>query len=185
MPQLRKLAKKYKSEIETFMSFPDEVYEVTFVKLTIVSLADYETFLKYLGQCVSLIDNWATCDCFAPACVAKHKDEFLPFLREYAAINKEFYQRFALTILLKYYMDEQYLETIFSLTEQADTGFYYVHMAAAWLIAETLVKYYERAQGFLNEHSLDKKTHNKAIQKALESYRLSNDRKNFLKGLKR
>lgn len=185
IPRMRQLAKKYKGELETFMSFPDEYYEVTFVKLTIASLADYDTFIKYLDKCVSLIDNWATCDCFSPKCIAKHKEQFLPVLREYAATNKEFYQRFALTALLKYYMDEQYLETVFSLTEQSDTSFYYVHMAAAWLIAETLVKHYERAVGFLNEHSLDKKTHNKAIQKALESYRLSNDRKNFLKGLKR
>lgn len=109
----------------------------------------------------------------------------MPYIRKYAADPGEFEQRFALTTLLHFYVDGQYLETIFAIVERCDTSKYYVHMAAAWLIAETLVKHYERAVGFLSDNSLDKKTHNKAIQKACESFRLSNDRKNYLKGMKR
>ena len=100
-------------------------------------------------------------------------------------MNGEFEQRFALTTLLHFYVEEKYLEEIFSMIDRSDTSKYYVHMAAAWLIAETLAKYYPQARGYLMEHSLDKRTHNKAIQKACESYRLSNDDKNYLKGLKR
>ena len=66
IPQLRVLAKKYKSEVETLLTFPDEYYEVTFVKLTVVALLPYEKFIRYVDGCVGLIDNWATCDCFAP-----------------------------------------------------------------------------------------------------------------------
>lgn len=185
VPTLRKLAKKYRDEVDNLLTFPDEYYEVTFIKLSAVALLDYENFIERLDICVKLIDNWATCDCFAPRCIAKHKDEFLPKIREYAAREGEFVQRFALTSLLHFYVEEKYLETIFSLVERCDTSKYYVHMAAAWLIAETLAKYYPRARGFLMENSLDKKTHNKAIQKALESFRLSNDEKNYLKGIKR
>ncbi|MCH5146974.1 MAG: DNA alkylation repair protein [Clostridiales bacterium] len=185
VPTLRKLAKKYKGEVDNILTFPDEYYEVTFIKLTAVALLDYDNFLERLDTCVNLIDNWATCDCFVPKCIAKHKDEFLPVITKYAAMKGEFEQRFALTTLLHFYVDEKYLETIFSLVERCDTSKYYVHMAAAWLIAETLAKYFPRARDFLNKNSLDKKTHNKAIQKACESFRLSNDDKNYLKGIKR
>lgn len=185
VPQLRKLAKRYKDSVDILMSFLDEYYEVTFVKLTAVSYLPFGEFIKYVDKCVPLIDNWATCDCFTPKCVAKHREEFLPYIRKYAAEDKEFYQRFALTTLLHFYVEDSYLETIFSLCERSDTSYYYVHMAVAWLVAETLVRYYDAAASFLLDNSLDKKTHNKAIGKACESFRLTDDRKNYLKGLKR
>jgi len=185
VPQLRKIAKNYITEIDALMSFPDDYYEVTFIKLTAVSRLQYEQFIKYVDSCVNLIDNWATCDCFTPNCIKMHRQEFLPFIRKFAERDAEFSQRFALTTLLHYYVDDEYAETIFSLVERCNTQYYYVYMAAAWLIAETLVKMYDKGKSFLYENSLDKKTHNKAIQKACESFRLSNDQKNYLKGMKR
>lgn len=185
VPQLRKISKKYISEVDALLSFPDEYYEVTFIKLTAVSYLKYDDFLRYVDRCIPLIDNWATCDCFTPKCIEKNKKDFLPYIRKYASEDSEFSQRFALTTLLHFYVEEEYLEEIFSITDRCNTSMYYVHMAAAWLIAEALAKYYDRAKGYLLENSLDKKTHNKAIQKACESFRLSNDRKNFLKGIKR
>ncbi|MDE7454125.1 MAG: DNA alkylation repair protein [Clostridia bacterium] len=185
VPILRKIAKKYKDEVDGLLACPDEYYEVTFIKLTAVSMLEYGQFIKYVDKCVPLIDNWATCDCFVPKCINSHRDEFMPYIRKYAAADGEFYQRFALTTLLHFYVEDKYAETIFALAERSDTSLYYVHMAVAWLIAETLVKFYDKAKSFLLENTLDKKTHNKAIQKACESFRLSNDQKNYLKGIKR
>lgn len=185
VPQLRKIAKEYKGRVDELITYPDEFYEVTFVKLMAVSLLGYDEFIKYLDKCVPLIDNWATCDCFVPKCIAKHREDFLPYIRKYAAQDKEFYQRFALTTLLHFYVEEDYAQLLFSFAEKANTQYYYVHMAAAWLIAEALVKFYDITKEFLLKNSLDRKTHNKAIQKAVESYRLTEDRKNYLKGLKR
>lgn len=185
VPQLRKLAKKYASRLDELLTFPDEYYEVTFIKLTAVSYLPYEDFIRYVDRCVPLIDNWATCDCFTPKCIAKHQEDFLPYVRRYVQNEGEFYQRFALTTMLHYYVEERYLGEIFTITDKSNTQLYYVHMAAAWLIAETLIKNYERAKGYLLKNTLDKKTHNKAIQKACESYRLSIERKNELKGIKR
>lgn len=185
VPVLRKIARKYSGDVDGLLAFPDEYYEVTFIKLTAVSMLEYGQFIKYVDRCVSLIDNWATCDCFTPKCIDKYKDDFMPYIRKYAQNSGEFYQRFALTTLLHFYVEEKYAETIFALAERSDTKLYYVHMAVAWLIAETLVKFYDKAKSFLLENTLDKKTHNKAIQKACESFRLSDDRKNFLKGIKR
>lgn len=185
VPDLRKLAKKYSASVDELMSYPDEYYEVTFIKLSAVSLLPYDGFIKYADKCVPLIDNWATCDCFAPKCIAKHRQEFLPFIEKYLSSDKEFYQRFALTTLLHFYVDESYGEMIFRSVQKCDTNYYYVHMAATWLVAEMLVKHYGKTKDFLLENSLDKKTHNKAIQKACESFRLSDEQKIYLKGIKR
>lgn len=185
VPILRKLAKKYVGSVDGLLSYPDEYYEVTFIKLTAVSYLKWEEFIKYVDRCVPLIDNWATCDCFTPKCIVKHKDGFLPYIFNYLNEDKEFYQRFALTTLLHYYVEEKYLTTITDVVQKADTQkYYYVHMAAAWLLAELIIKFYDNTIIFLKENSIDKKTHNKAIQKACESYRLTAEQKTYLKGLK-
>lgn len=185
VPDLRRIAKKYRKEYDIIMSFPDEYYEVTFIKLTVISYLEYEELIKYIDKCIPLIDNWATCDCFTPKTIIKHKAEFLPYLEKYINTDKEFYQRFALTTLLHFYVEEEFKDVIFKFTDSCNTQYYYVHMAAAWLVAETLVKFYDIAKDYLIKNTLDKRTHNKAIQKARESFRLSEEQKNFLKGIKR
>ncbi len=185
VPTLRKIAKKYAGNIEELFALPDEYYEVTFVKLSAAALLPYDKFIKILDRCVPLIDNWATCDCFKAKCIARHKDEFLPFVEAYMGVNKEFYQRFALTTLLGFYVEDKYLNVIFESLKMTNTEFYYAHMAAAWLLAEVLVKRYEEGVGFLKLGCLDNKTHNKAVQKACESFRLTNEQKEYLKTLKR
>ena len=185
IPALRKIAKKYVNLIDELMGFPDEYYEVTFIKVTAVSLLRYEEFIRYVDRCVVLLDNWATCDCFAPKCIVGHKQDFLSYIEKYLSHGGEFYQRFALTTLLHFYVEENYLSLIFEKVSSANNRLYYVHMASAWLVAETLVKFYDTAKNFLLKETLDIKTHNKAIQKAVESYRLTAEKKNILKGMKR
>lgn len=185
VPILRKLAKKYKNQINPLLCCNDDYYEVTFIKLQAVALLPYDEFIKYVDKCVSLIDNWATCDCFAPKCIATHREEFLPYILRYSDSETEFTQRFALTTLLHFYVEEQYLQIISGTVRKSNCNLYYVHMAAAWLIAEVLVKYYDWGVDFLKQNALDIKTHNKAIQKACESYRLTKEQKDFLRGLKR
>lgn len=186
IPILRKIAKQFKGDVDNLLSFPDEYYEVTFIKLTAVSCLKYEEFIRYIDVCVPLIDNWATCDCFTPKCIEKHKVDFLPYIRKYLSYDGEFYQRFALTTLLHFYVEENFIDEIFEAIKKADLEkYYYVHMAAAWLIAEVLVKYYDSGVKFLQLNQIIAKTHNKAIQKANESFRLSEEQKNFLKEIKR
>ena len=184
VPTLRKLAKRYKNAIDPLISLNDEYYEVTFIKLQAVALLPYEQFINYVDKCVPLIDNWATCDCFAPKCISGRKEEFLPYISKYLN-GGEFPQRFALTTLLHFYVEEQYLQIISQTVRKSDRNLYYVHMAAAWLIAEVLVKFYDNGVEYLKRGELDIKTHNKAIQKACESYRLTKEQKDFLRGLKR
>ena len=183
-PTMRLLAKRHKNDPETLFSFPDRYYEVTFIKLSAASQLPYGQFCAYLDRCVSLIDNWALCDCFKPACLKKHLDDFLPRLENVFAHGGEFYQRYALVTLLGYYVEEKYLPLIEEYLKRADTEKYYVHMAAAWLTAEILVKYYDFGLKLLKNKVLQPKTHNKAIQKAKESYRLTKEQKGTLESLK-
>ncbi len=183
-PVLRKLAKKYEGELERIFAFPNEYYETVFIKLTIISKLPYEVLLRYLEACVALMDNWALCDSFRAKAIAKNKKEFLPVLESLFATGKEFYQRYALVVLLSEYVEKEYLSLIKAYLRRADTRPYYIHMAAAWLTAEILIKEYEYGVVLLKEKVLDVKTHNKAIQKAIESYRLTLEQKEFLRSLK-
>lgn len=183
-PILRELAKKYKNFVDEILLFPDEYYDVTFIKLTIVSLMPYNLFIKYVDQSVDLINNWATCDCFKAKCIKNNKEKFLPYISKYLASEKEFYQRYALVTLLNYYVTEEYLQLIFHSVTNCDTTKYYVYMAAAWLIAEVLIKRFDFGVKILKSGLLDNKTRNKSIHKAVESFRLSPEQKTYLKTLK-
>ena len=179
---LRKIAKSI--PIEEAVSYPDDYYEVKFIKLTVISRLPYERFLEYLPCALPLIDNWALCDGFKAKCIQNHRKEFLPIIEEIHGAGKEFFVRYALVELLYDYVSEEYLPLLFEYLRKTNCDKYYVHMAAAWLTAEILVKHFDVGVTFLKEKALDVKTHNKSIQKAIESYRLTKEQKEYLKTLK-
>ena len=186
VPVLRKIAKGYINCISELLDLPDEYYEVTFVKLQAAALLPYKQFIHCVDKCVSVIDNWATCDCFVPKCVKENKQDFYKYICRYLATDREYYQRFALTTLLHFYVEEEWLDEIYNcIANRSDNNYYYVHMAAAWLLAEILVRYYERGVGYLNRGEIHARTHNKAISKACESFRLTKEQKQYLITLKR
>lgn len=180
-PVLRALAKRWKGEKELF-SFPNEYYEVVFLKCSIAGALPFGEFTQVVDGLVDLLDNWATCDCFTANCIAKHKEEFLPYIKRYLASNKEFTRRYGLVSLLHDYVEEKYLPVVFEAIRGVEEDApYYVMMAAAWLLAEVFVKYYEEGLIFIEQTRLAPKVLNKGIQKARESYRLSVEQKNVLK----
>ncbi len=183
-PILRKLAKESVTTFEQLWNYPNDCYEVVFIKLTVVSMLPYETFLTYLDASVALIDNWALCDMFKAQCIRKHKNAFLPILEKLFVTGKEYFVRYVLVTLLSFYVEEEYLSVIEWYLRRADMPPYYVHMAAAWLTAEILIKHYSFGVKLLTDKVLCAKTHNKAIQKARESYRLTTEQKEFLYSLK-
>ena len=183
-PIMRKIAKEYLQDIATLFAFPDTYYEVTFIKLSAVSLLPYKQFINYVTPCVARMDNWATCDCFKAKCLLKSKDKFLPILEDLFNQGGEFFERYVLVCLLSYYTETKYLPIVEHYLSRAHTKDYYVHMAAAWLTAELLIKQYDFGVRLLRKGVLDKNTHNQAIQKAVESYRLTNEKKQFLRTIK-
>lgn len=183
-PVLRDLVKKYKADVALLLTFPDEYYEVTFIKLNAAATLPYKEFCDCVRECVKSIENWAVCDTFKPKCISLHRDEFLSYIDEFLT-GGEFPARYALVTLLHFYVEKKYLPAIFSRLRNCDLNPYYVHMAAAWLTAEVLVKEYADGVNFLKSGALPIVTHNKAIQKARESFRLTAEQKTELAGLKR
>ncbi len=183
MPILRKIAKEYKEDWRQILTFPDEFYEITFLKCAVVGMLPFEEFCREVDGVVALLDNWATCDCFTAPCIKKHKAEFLPYIEKYLSDEREFVKRYALVTLLHDYVEEEYLPYIFTCACQSGNGQYYVDMAAAWLIAEVLVKFYARGVAFLKEQRLPAEVARRAIQKARESFRLSKEQKEELKAI--
>lgn len=184
MPVLRKLAEEWKGELNFLLSFPDEYYEVTFLKCAVAGKQTYEAFTAVVNGLVPLLDNWATCDCFEAPCIGAHREEFLPYVCAFLEDGREFVVRYALVTLLRYYTEPQYLPLIFEAVSHADPKKYYVMTAAAWLTAEVLVKYYGDGVAFLKEGRLSKEVRNTAIRKARESCRLSAGQKEELRFLK-
>ena len=183
-PMLRKLAKEFSQNVEDLFSFPDEYYETVFITLTVVSMLPYGQFLQYLERCVALMDNWALCDSFKGKYIQKNKDDFLGVLEKLFAKGGEYFERYVLVVFLAEYVEKAYLPLIKGYIQRAHTEYYYVHMSVAWLVAEILIKEYIEGVALLKEGFLPQKTHNKAIQKAIESYRLSNEQKEYLRSLK-
>lgn len=180
-PLLRALAKEWKGETD-FFAFPNEYYEIGFLKCAIASALPFEEFVLRVDALVDALDNWATCDCFTAPCIAKHKEEFLPFIERYLRSDKEFTRRYGLVALLHDYVEEAYLPAIFSALTAVEEGApYYVMMAAAWLLAEVFVKFYEEGLAYIKGNALSRAVQNKGIQKARESYRLTQEQKNVLK----
>lgn len=185
MPILRKLAKEWAGEWREILAFPDEYYEVTLLKCLCVGKLPFREFCENVNRVVPLLDNWATCDCFDAPCIAKNRQAFVPYIRNFLADGREFVVRYGLVTLLHYYVEEEYLPLIFESVEGCGAEQYYVMMGAAWLVAEVLVKHFEAGVQFLGKGTLPKSTHNKAIQKARESFRLTAEQKARLNAMKR
>ncbi|MCI9010756.1 MAG: DNA alkylation repair protein [Clostridia bacterium] len=180
VPVLRAFAKKWKEDWRKLLTFPDVYYEITFLKCTAVGMLPFREFCGAVDGVVALLDNWATCDCFRAPCIQKHREDFMPYLEKYLKSEREFTRRFGLVTLLHSYMSEAYLPLIFKSIREACGREYYVTMAAAWLLAEVLVKFYDEGIAFLRETDLSKDVRLKAVQKARESYRLTSEQKSEL-----
>ncbi len=183
-PVLRALAKEWKGERDIF-SFPNEYYEIGFLKCSVAGALPFEEFVLRVDALVDSLDNWATCDCFTAKCIAKHKEEFLPYIGRWLQSPKEFTRRYGLVALLHDYVQEEYLPVLFGAIKGVKEGApYYVMMAAAWLLAEIFVKFYEDGLAFIKENILSSAVQNKGIQKARESFRLTQEQKSVLKSCK-
>lgn len=188
-PDMRRLAKKYKGEYAAFASFEERFYEVVFIKLTLASQLPLKEFLSVSDSCVNSLTDWALCDCFAPACIQKNREEYIDFIKRYLCCENgynggEYVRRFALTTLLHFYVEEKYLPLISESIQNCNPNKYYVMMAAAWLLAEVLIKHYEVGLQILQSTMCDVKVRNKAISKACDSFRVTKEQKDFLKSLR-
>ena len=199
----RKIAKKYAgTEIgETFMSkLPHQFFEENQVHgFMIEQIKDRDRVMAELERFLPTVDNWATCDCVSPK-VFKKQPPTLEDITKWMNDDRTYICRFGMGMLMRYYLDDRFepsqLNQIIDFPWQQfqsddtvkipqGTDVYYINMMRAWYFATALAKQYEAALPIIEEGKLDKWTHNKAIQKACESYRVSPEHKTYLKSLKK
>lgn len=147
--------------------------------------------IKYYGQTVAAldaflpyVDNWATCDQMQPKVFKKHLPELQEKIKEWVSSGHTYTVRFGVNMLMGHYLDEHFDPAYLRLVADIRSEEYYVNMMIAWFFATALAKQYEAALPFIERRCLDTWTHNKAIQKAIESCRISDEQKAYLRTLK-
>ncbi len=193
VPILRNYAKELFNEQtwkETIKQIDNEYYEEIMLQGMIIGLAkkeDINNILQYVEKYVPKIDNWALCDIFCAGLkiTQKNKEKVWNFIQKYLKSDKEFEIRFAIVMILDYFIDEEYLKKDFKIFDQIHHEGYYVKMAVAWAISICIIKYYDETIQYLKEAQIDNWTYNKAIQKAIESYRISDEKKQNLRKMKK
>ncbi len=187
MPVLRKYAKKIKEEVD-INSIPNDYYEEIMLKGMLIGMQkelDFEKIKNY----IPLINNWAICDVFCGGLkkVKKNKDKMWDFLMKYIYSNEEFEVRFAVVIILDYYIEEEYIERVFNILKKVKHDGYYAKMAVAWAYSLCFIKFFDKTKKEfenIKKDNPDKFIFNKSIQKAIESYRISEENKNMLRKMK-
>lgn len=187
-PELRKYAKQLakREDIEEFLhSLPHKYFDENQLHAFIVSeIKDFKSCVDKVNEFLPYIDNWATCDQLSPKVFKKHHKELIAYIKEWLESDKVYTVRFGIGMLMEHFLDEDfdisYLETVSNIRSDE----YYVNMMIAWYFATALAKRYENIIPFIENRRLDIWTHNKAIQKAVESLRISDEKKEYLKNLK-
>ena len=192
VPVLRDYAKRLAKEYditELLQKLDNEYYEEIMLQGMLIGLerVDFKTLQKHIEKFVPKIDNWAVCDVFCGGLkqTKKYKKEIWELIQKYLKLNKEFEIRFGVVMILGYYIDEEYLEKDFEIFNFINSNEYYVQMAVAWAISVCLVKFYDETVKYLKNANLDKFTYNKALQKGIESYRITDKQKENLRKMKK
>lgn len=188
-PDLRKLSKElFKTpQAEAFMGvLPHKYYEENNLHAFFIEqIRDYDLCIKEIDRFLPFVDNWATCDMMRPKVFARHLSELEGKIREWIQSDYTYTARFGIEMLMVHFLDSNFSPEYPKLVSRVKTDEYYVKMMIAWYFATALAKQYEAVIAYLEQNVLDADTHNKTIQKAVESYRITSDRKEYLRSLKR
>lgn len=187
-PDMRRLAKEFSKtpEAEDFLKIlPHTYYEENNLHgFLIDTLEDYDQTIEAIDAFLPYVDNWATCDLMSPKVFKKHLPELYEKIRDWLKSDRTYTVRFGIGMLMSFYLDGHFQPEMLDLVAGVKSQEYYVKMMAAWYFATALVKQYDAALPVIRERRLEKWTHNKAIQKAIESYRIHDEQKAYLKTLK-
>lgn len=187
-PALRKYAKEAakKTEIQEFLAaLPHKYYDENNLHgFVIEQVRDFDKCLEAVEAFLPYIDNWATCDMLSPKVFGKYTEKLLPAVRRWLVSGETYTIRYGVNMLMRFYLDEQFQPEYLELAAAIRSEEYYVKMVIAWYFATALAKQYDATLPFLEQKRLEAWTHNKAIQKARESYRITAEQKEYLKSLK-
>lgn len=188
VPELRKLAKKVAEEPETskfLRDLPHKYYDENILHgLLISEMRDYDACIEAVDEFLPYIDNWAVCDIMSPKIFKKNKKALLEKIKEWSASEKTYTCRFGIEMLMSHFLDDDFKAEYLEIPLFVKSEDYYVQMMIAWFFATALAKEWDATIKYIEDHRLDRWTHNKAIQKARESSRITLKEKEYLKSLK-
>ncbi|MGN0546844.1 MAG: DNA alkylation repair protein [Acutalibacteraceae bacterium] len=188
-PELRRLAKEFsKTEFaDAFLdSLPHNYYEENNIHAFMIeNIRDYSECISRLNRFLPYVDNWATCDMMRPKVFKKHLPELLGSIGIWLASGETYTVRFGIEMLMTFYLDEHFSPEYPAMVAEVRSDEYYIKMMQAWYFATALAKQWDEAVKYIEQNRLDEDTHNKAIRKAVESYRITDEQKAYLRGLKR
>ena len=153
--------------------------------LFIEQIRDFDACIAALDTFLPYVDNWATCDMMAPKVLGKEKEKLLTAIRRWIRADSVYEVRFAIGMLMRHFLDGDFRTEYADMVAAVSSPEYYINMMRAWYFATALAKQYDAVLPYLQENRLDKWTHNKTIQKAIESYRITPEQKAELKALRR
>jgi len=187
-PALRAFAKSVSKDkdIDAFLSnLPHRYFEENQLHAFVISLEkDFDKCIAEVETLLPFVDNWAACDQLSPKAFKKEPEKLLPYMRTWIKSDKPYTVRFAIGMLMQHFLDERFDTKYTDMVAEIRSEEYYVNMMIAWYFATALAKQYESARPYLEEKRLADWAHNKAIQKSVESYRITDEQKAYLKTLK-
>ena len=188
-PELRKLAKEIANDEDTasfLKDVPHKYFDENQLHAFIISLGkNFDETVKAVDDFLPYVDNWATCDQLYPKVLKKYKKELLPYIKKWIKSKKTYTVRFGIGMLMEHFLDDDFDVQYPKMVSGVKSDEYYINMMIAWYFATALAKQYDASIPFIENGSLDAWTHNKAIQKSVESRRISTNQKEYLKTLKR
>lgn len=197
VPNARALAKMLEKEARTsderrrelddFLgSLPHRYYDENMLHgLLISQMKDMDQCLMATERFLPYVDNWAVCDIMSPKVFARHKQELLSRIRQWSTSSHTYTCRFGLEMLMTHFLDKDFAAELLEIPAAARSEEYYVRMMVAWFFATALAKQWDATLPYIEQHRLEPWTHNKTIQKARESYRITTEQKELLKAMKR
>ena len=189
IPDIRKLAKEIKDEdyIDEFLETLPHKYQEEYLLHGILlsnKYKDIDLLLEKLDKFLEYADNWAVTDIVSPKLFKRDPDKVYEYIIKWLNSEEEYKIRFAVVSLLQFYLDDNYDKKVLKLVSEVKYRSYYVDMAVAWFYSFALIKQYDDTIKYFEKKKLDKWIHNKSIQKAIDSYRISDDKKEYLRSLK-
>ena len=188
VPEVRKLAKRLAKEREaaSFLEdLPHKYYDENMLHALLLSeMKDYDACVAAVDRFLPYVGNWAVCDILSPKIFRRNKPALLKKIREWSVSEKTYTCRFGIEMLMSHFLDDDFKPEYLEIPAAVRSEEYYVRMMAAWFFATALAKQWDEAVKYVEEGRLDTWTHNKTIQKARESYRITPEQKEYLNTLK-
>ena len=185
---LRKYAIQFAKTVDAaafLQDIPHTYYEENNLHMMLItSIKEYDKCLKEIEKFLPCIDNWATCDLPAPKCFAGHKEELLPHIKQWIHSGETYTIRYGIGMLMRLYLDEDFKPEYADLVAGVTSEEYYVNMMIAWYMATALAKQWDAIIPYVEEHRFSDWVHRKTIQKAVESYRITDEQKGYLRSLR-